>query len=108
MPLDFVMVRFATKPYSFMRMGHRGIAPWLTHKKIEYTIKDRYVYFELPEDLQEYTVVTSELAKAVGPLGREVKRLMSALSWTQMAKVRQPLSEQEIACLVENNIQVIL
>ena len=107
---DFVMVRFCTARYGFMRKSHKTIMPWLDHKKIIAARKSKsnVVYFELPEDLHRYITITEELMREMAPLAREVTTRLSAIRWTPMKKFRDPLTVQERRLLAENNIVVIL
>lgn len=105
---DFVMVRFATGPFSFMRQTLPFAVPWLRISGIEYTYKKRMVYFLLPDYLEEYTVVTAPLCNKLSPLATEVKKRLFALSWTDAKMVRQRLSNQELTLLSDLGIPIIL
>ena len=105
---DFVMVRFATKPYSFMRVAASSIRPWLDHHKIQYTQQNQKVYFTLPGDLEEFVQISPELGRKLAPFSTEIKRRLSALQWTRMKIFRQRLSEAELQVLADNGIPIIL
>ena len=102
------MVRFATAPWHFMRLGHRDIVEWLSRNTITYTPVRHLVYFQLPEHLEQYTEVTPELARRLAPFAREITRRTHALSWSVIGKVRQPLSVDELRVLAEHSIQITL
>ena len=105
---DFVMVRFASKPYGFMRVSHNAVVPWLELKGIQYTTNKSLVYYELPPDLQKYQRISPEVAAEIRPLATEVKKRLAALVWTKMAKQRAKLTEEELTLLVEAGIPIIL
>ena len=81
-PTDFVIVRFATCKHHFMRAAHRNIDVWLKVKQIEYTSARNAVYFELPDYMTRYTIITKELMERLAPFAREIKRQLSAISWS--------------------------
>lgn len=103
---DFVMVRFATKRFSFMRVARFTVIPWLEHRQIQYTREGQRVYFKLPSALEEFVEITPELGRKLAPFSLEIKRRLSAAAW--MRTMRDPLSEDELRILVESNIPVIL
>lgn len=105
---DFVMVRFATRPYSFMRVGHRAICPWLNHYKIEWFAEAQRLFFELPGFLEEFVEITPELGRKLAPFSTEIKRKLSALQWTRMRNFRKPLSRAEIEILMDIGVPIIL
>lgn len=105
---DFIMVRFATRPYGFMRQAHKSIIPWLELRKIQYVMGPSSVFFELPHDLEKYTIITPELCQEINQLATEIKRLLSALSYMRMKTYRQPLSSEEIENLAMTDISLIL
>ena len=107
-PTDFVMVRFATQPWHFMRMGHRDIGAWLVQNDVTYTEVKQVVYFQLPDFLEQYGTITPQLARALAPFAREIKRRLHAISWSVMGKFRQPLTHEELRLLAENHIPIIL
>lgn len=105
---DFVMVRFATRPYSFMRMAYPEIRPWLDHHKIAYFHDGRRVFFSLPGDLEEFVQISPELGRKLAPFSQEIKRRLSALQWMKMKKLRVPLTREEIEILMDIGVPVIL
>lgn len=105
---DFVLVRFATRSYSFMRVGHKTIIPWLNARGILYTSKGNRVFFELPEDLRRYTVVDQKLCDELRILSRELKKALHALSYMEARKFRDRMSMDEITLMIENELPLQL
>lgn len=107
-PTDFVMVRFCTVPYFSMRRGHVDVRHWLNQRKIQYTISKQRLYFQNPPEWVRYEIITRDLCEHLAVVATEVKRRLSAIRWTQMSKIRQPLTVKELELLKEFNIEVIL
>ncbi len=105
-PSDFVIIRFATKKYGFMREADCSLVPWLEHRKIKYTSVGTRVYFELPEDLQKYTKITPELAKNLGIYSREIRRRLLAIQFTRAYRYRDKLDDDELRVLGLSEIQI--
>lgn len=98
-PADFVIVRFATKAYGFMREADCSLVPWLEHHKIKFTYGKKSIYFELPEDLQKYTRITAELMRELNMYGREIRRRMLAMVYTKAYRFHDKLTEDELNIL---------
>ena len=107
-PTDFVMVRFATKPFFFMRVAHRSLYWWLYLKQINFTEIGDKVYFMLPEELEIYQEITKPLADALAPFSTEIKRKLSAISWMRLKRYRKPFAHQELVFLAEAGVPIIL
>lgn len=108
---DFVFVRFATAPHSFMRKAHKHIVPWLQRNGIPFTdnCHPTTVYFELPGHLQRYTEATEDVCKEISPFVTEIKRRLATISWaTSLKKHRKPFTEMELRNLAEIGLQMIL
>ena len=102
------MVRFATQKYSFMRKSHINAAPWLKRVGIIYCIDGSYTYFELPDNLKEYTVITPELCDKFRPVARQITARLHAISWSRMARCKEPLTEDEARNLVDIGVTIFL
>lgn len=105
---DFVLVRFATKSYNFMRTADQGLEPWLKLHKIKFTRKGRRVYFELPEHLAKFTRITEELCQELRIARIEIKQCLHTLSYMRLKVVRDPLEFQELALIIEHDLPLNL
>ena len=101
---DFVLTRFATKSYGFMRTADEALIPWLKLHKIKFTAKGRRVFFELPDELKRFTKITEDLCKELAIARTEIKQCMHHLSYTFMKKIRDPLSFEELALIIEHDL----
>lgn len=106
--MDFVMVRFATVPFYSMRMGHIYISTWLDRRNIIWTNVGKKLYFQLPADLEPYTVISSELSEKLAPFAIEIKRRLAALQYSRAGKIHLPLTNEELELLAKHNIPIIL
>ena len=102
------MVRFASRPFCFMRVAHCHAAYWLRSRGIEYSLNNNKVFFELPEEMTKYTEITENLVKEMAPFATQIKRGLHALSYTKMARFRDPLTYREAELLMSIGVALTL
>ena len=108
-PASFVLLRYATRPYSFMRQGALALAPWLTRFEVPYTVKCTKagkpvcLYFTPIDEWQQYMEIDEAMAKEIRMYKQEIIDKVMAIRFSkEISKYQSAPSKSESALLVEH------
>lgn len=105
-PASFVLVKYCTQPYSFMRKGALALTPWLRRFQVPYTIHNSgqgnpvCVIFTLPDEWWRYTVIDEELITEMAPcIGQVREAIFTVRQSKQLMRYHNAPTEQEFRLL---------
>ena len=107
-PASFVLLRYCTRPYSFMRVCAIDLAAWLDRFDVRYTIgytretQPKCLYFTPLDEWQRYLSIDKNLAMEMRLYKQDITEKVQAVRMSrQISKYQSAPSISESALMLE-------